>query len=70
MILMGFNVYILQCMYLLYRDLHLLCFVRKWRNKDDQLQSDSPSHCIMTPQSFRNNWFALQIDFPFWIDSQ
>ena len=26
------------------------------------LQSDSPSHCIMTPQSFCNNWFALQSD--------
>ena len=36
MILMGFYVYILQCMYLLYCALHLLCFVRKWRNKDDQ----------------------------------
>ena len=33
------------------------------------LQSDSPSHCIMTPQSFRNNWFALQSDSPFCIDS-
>ena len=30
------------------------------------LQSDSPSHCIMTPQSFCNNWFALQNDSPFW----
>ena len=36
MILMGFYVYILQCMYLLYCALHLLCFVRKWRNNDDQ----------------------------------
>ena len=33
------------------------------------LQSDSPSHWIMTPQSFRS-WFALQSDSPFWIDSQ
>ena len=33
------------------------------------LQSDAPSNCII-PQSFRNNWFALQSDSPFWNDSQ
>ena len=34
------------------------------------LQSDSPSNCIMTPQSFCNIWFALQNDSPFWNGSQ
>ena len=34
------------------------------------LLSDPPSHCIMAPQSFCNNWFALQNDSPFWNYSQ
>ena len=49
---------------------HFKCTPLKINSPVNLQQSGSASHCIMTPQSFCNNWFALQNDSPFWNDSQ